>query len=56
MVVVLYRVIEQYRRVRFLRGANTDYEALRRDPKAWKEERRERALWEQNLADGLEKK
>jgi len=56
MLGVLEKAIEQYRRERFLRGANADFEALRRDPKAWKEEHRERALWEQTLADGLGKK
>lgn len=33
---------------------NRAYAALRADPEAWKEERRERALWEGTLADGLE--
>jgi hypothetical protein len=56
MLVVLERAIEQYRRERFLRAANGDFEALRRDPKAWKAELRERALWEQTLADGLGEK
>ena len=56
MLVVLERAIEQYRRDRFLRAANADFEALQRDPKAWKDELRERAVWEQTLADGLGEK
>lgn len=53
---ILDRAIESYRREEFLRAANRDYAALRRNPKAWKEELRRRELWEQTLADGLDKK
>ena len=56
MQSVLDRAIERYRREKFLRAANADFEALKRDPKAWREELRERELWEQTLADGLAKK
>lgn len=55
MQSVLDRALERYRRERFLRAANSDFEALRSDPKAWNEELRERELWEQTLADGLVK-
>ncbi len=37
-----------------LEETNRAYAALRADPNAWKEERRERALWEGTLADGFE--
>lgn len=33
---------------------NRAYATLKADPAAWKQERRERALWEGTLADGLE--
>ncbi len=33
---------------------NRAYAALKADPKAWKQERGERALWDSTLADGLE--
>jgi hypothetical protein len=56
MLVVLERVIEHYRRERFLRAANFDFEALQRDPQAWKDVLRERVLWEETLADGLGKR
>lgn len=56
MQAVLDRAIERYRRERFLRAANSDFETLKQDPKAWKEELRERALWEQTLSDGIDKK
>ena len=56
MQSVLDRALEGYRRDRFLRAANADFAALRRDaPNAWKAELRERELWEQTSADGLAK-
>lgn len=56
MQAILDKAIESYRREAFLRAANRDYAALRRNPKGWKEELRERELWEQIVADGLDKK
>ena len=56
MQAILDRAVERYRRESFLRAANADLAALRRNPKAWKEELRERQVWEQTLADGLENK
>ena len=56
MQAVLDKAIERYRRERFLHAANADFAALKRNPKAWKDELRERELWEQTLADGLAKK
>ena len=56
MQAVLDRAIERYRRERFLRAANAEYQALRGDPKAWEGEVRERALWEHTIADGLDRK
>jgi hypothetical protein len=56
MQAVLDRAIERYRRERFLRAANGDFQALKSDPRAWKQEVQERQLWEQTLADGLDKK
>jgi len=53
MQSVLDDAIERYRRDRFLDEVNAAYAALRSDPKAWKEEQAERALWDRTLADGL---
>ncbi len=53
MRAVLDRAIESYRREKFLRDANADYAALKRDEKAWKEELRQRAIWKQTASDGL---
>jgi hypothetical protein len=55
MQAVLDMALERYRRERFLCAANADFEALRKDKKAWKEELRERQVWERTLADGLDK-
>ena len=55
MQAVLDKAIEHYRREKFLRDANADFAALKRNSKAWKEELREREVWEQTLADGLAK-
>lgn len=55
MQVILDRALERYRRETFLRAANADFDALRNDPKAWKEELGERKRWEETLADGLAK-
>lgn len=56
MQAVLDKAIERYRRERFLHAANADFAALKSDPKAWKEELKERELWEHTLADGLAEK
>jgi len=55
MQSVLDKAIERYRRERFLRAANADFAALKRNAKAWKQELREREFWELTAADGLAK-
>ena len=42
------------RRKKLIQASNEAYAKLRRNPKAWKEELEERALWDATLADGLE--
>ena len=54
MQAVLDAAIEQYRRERFLRGANADYAVLRRNQKAWKSVQAERQVWEGANMDGLD--
>jgi hypothetical protein len=56
MQAVLDRAIERYRRESFLRAANNEFQALRSDPRVWKQEVQERQLWEQTLTDGTDKK
>lgn len=55
MVIVLEKAVEEYRRKQFLERLNADFSRLKRNKKAWKEELRERALWDATLSDGLEK-
>ena len=56
MQAVLDRAIERYRRESFLRAANSEFQALKGDPRAWKQEVQERQVWEQTLADRPDKK
>ena len=46
-------MLEKYRQNIMLRQLNEDYAALKKDNKAWKEELKERSLWESTLSDGL---
>jgi hypothetical protein len=56
MQAVLDEAVEHYRRDKFLDEVNTAYSTLRSDPKGWKAELAERALWDKTLADGLNDK
>ena len=55
MQAVLDQVIEHHQRENFLDEVNAAYENLRSDPKAWKAEQAERAIWDKTLNDGLGK-
>ena len=50
----LDKAVEAYRREKFLRDANSDFAALKKDRRAWREELQERRLWENTLGDGLD--
>jgi hypothetical protein len=54
MQAVLDEAIEHYQRDKFLDEVNAAFANLRSDPKAWKEERAERALWDETVGDGIE--
>ena len=54
MQAVLDEAIEHYQRDRFLDDVNAAFANLKSDPKAWKEEQTERALWHKTLNDGIE--
>jgi predicted transcriptional regulator len=56
MQAILDAAIERYRRERFLRGANADYGALKRDRNAWGKVEDERRVWEGANMDGLDAK
>jgi predicted DNA-binding protein len=53
MQAVLDEAIEHYQRDKFLDEMNAAFATLRNDPKGWKQEQAERALWDKTLADGL---
>lgn len=56
MPQALTEAIDARYRKWLLEGLAEDYRKLRADPKAWTEELKERALWDQTLLDGLEDK
>lgn len=51
---VLERAIEEYETRQFLEAANRSYAALKKNPKAWEQELRERRAWDATLSDGLQ--
>ena len=51
---VLEKAIENYRRQYVLTQTNKAYAKLRKNPKAWAEEIKERKNWENTLSDDLE--
>lgn len=55
MQSVIDQAIEVLRRRRLLDATNSAYSTLKADKKAWEEESEERKLWENTLADGVEK-
>lgn len=54
MQEIVEKAVEGYRRRTFLEGLSNDFQALQKDPEAWREEQDERALWDNSLQDGLE--
>ena len=53
MQTSLAKAIELYRRQVFLQKANNAFAAVRKDPKAWKEELKERETWGTTLMDNM---
>lgn len=51
---IVERALEKFSREQFLKQANREYEALKKDPKAYKEYLDEMAEWDTTLLDGLE--
>jgi hypothetical protein len=52
MQAFLDEAIDHYQREKILDEVNAAYATLRNNPKAWKAELAERALWDKTLADG----
>lgn len=55
MQSVIDQAIEDLRRRKMLEATNLAFSELRADKTAWQEESEERQLWENTLADGVEK-
>lgn len=51
MQTIIEEAVEQYRRRKFLEGLNEDFKALKTDKKAWREELKERKMWDKTLLD-----
>lgn len=49
----LTKAIELYRRRIFLEKANQAFAAMRKDPKSWEEELKEREAWDITLSDDV---
>ena len=54
MQAILDEAVERYQREKFLDSVNAAFAALKSDPKAWKQELAERAIWDQTLSDGMD--
>ena len=54
MQAILESALHEYETRRFLEAANRSYAALRKNPKSWKAELKEREAWDATLGDGLE--
>ena len=55
MMSIIEQAIERYRRERWLEEANREWSAILADPQARTEVAAEQALWDNTLADGLER-
>lgn len=55
MQSVIDQAIEDLRRRKMLEATNSAFSALKADKEAWAVESEERQLWENTLADGVEK-
>jgi predicted transcriptional regulator len=52
---VVDQALESFRRQQVLAATNAAYAELAGDPAAWQQVEAEREVWEQTVADGLEK-
>ena len=51
---VLDKALAEYQKKRFFDSLGAAFDALKNNPKAWIEERRERQAWENTLSDDIE--
>ena len=52
MTRLLDKAVDAYRRQQFLEATNAAFAALRRNPKLWEQEQKERQEWDATLDDG----
>jgi hypothetical protein len=50
---IIHEALEAYHRDRMLDEINAAFAAVKRNEKAWREDRSERAAWDGTAADGL---
>ena len=55
MQSVIDEALEELRRRKMLEATDAAFLALKTDKKAWKEELKERRLWEKTLRDGVDR-
>ncbi|HJZ69675.1 MAG TPA: toxin-antitoxin system protein [Blastocatellia bacterium] len=55
MQSLIDEALEDLRRRKVLEATDAAFAALKANKKAWKEELRERRLWEKTLSDGVER-
>ncbi|MBI3008650.1 MAG: toxin-antitoxin system protein [Candidatus Omnitrophica bacterium] len=53
MQSALTKAVELYRRKNFLQMANEAFASMRKNPKAWQEELKEREDWDMTLLDDI---
>ncbi len=51
---LIARALEAFERTVLLDRLNASFARMRDDPRAWREEQRERQVWEGTIRDGLE--
>ena len=52
MTRLMDKVVDAYRRQRFLESTNAAFATLRQNPKLWEQEQKERKEWDATLDDG----
>ncbi len=54
MQSVLDKALAEYQKQRFFESLGSAFDALKKNPKAWREEQQERQVWENTLLDNIE--
>lgn len=54
MQEIIDEALEEYKRKQFLKKSNQAYARLRQNQEEWRQEKRERKVWENTQTDGLD--